>query len=994
MDDAEVTTVRDGHGRFAFFAPKCRRRGDAQVMLRPYVIPLLAIVACAPSAPARVAPQKLAPTKTSTGDGAKGPARWLRESPSEKFSPNIYADVLGGGTLQIDRFGDRWLGVGTPLRWKGAESALPEPVLAAAPFRTSFRFYGRSGQIYVAPGSLQRVTAAHHAPRTPRKVVFGDELTLLIGTDGTVHRSTDGGETWSMVTLVGEPAGMAQNAAIDRKGTSLVSDAFGRVWTSTDGAKTFTRLGRSLDQAGLPWFDRERRIRIEDKWILDGTPPKFVEAATPPPPDLSPERPPTRKRHDLDRVVVNADGLLEVKRSPEGWLMARHAADEKPEWRQAIELKNCEEVAAAATSKREYVACLSEEVPHTLSLFVTTDDGALELDGVIENAQLGSAIEAREDGWIAVHTNCAYAGEDCVPLHVRKPKAAEFVPVDLGVAASSIRFAKRFDGGPKIAVARVSDRSAVLVRFDDEGDATTTKLPEGTDASIEIDEQGRPVLWRRGDEHGTFFRILDDGRLEPLTTPVPAGTLSLAGARGLLDADKQGLFETSDGGRTFVRVATPFESNRPRCAPWGCFTDDAVRLGWDLAGEIAAAARPVEHTPPSFAPTGTPIRCTVTSWKTSAPKFENATVAPLGDTRLAWIDDTRPWSADLMMLRGDAVDVEKTTLLPQIAKNDAAIGRAEGARTVASGAFAWRLTWKRPEVKGAGIINPVSVELWWVHYRTGKVHHANLGEVGRFKVGSYDPGAIALLDDGIAYRAPATEPAELHVVRDNGKHEKLSVGPRGFGTSFALFAAGATRHVMTISPSSIGTETLGADDPQHVTFTFPSVGRWTSGYPGNTPELDLYSIGFRSQRPVFVVNSLHGDDLTIRTFVFAPSRGAEVEDVTELARPDAKTPACTAGTRNDTRYDVALGRRARRPLVIDDNGKHTMFAVDRVVAAANGAAVCVTAWVATEKNETRAIVFPGPSERSLWVRKGEIAVLSCSNAPELDTTKEPGWSQL
>jgi len=159
----------------------------------------------------------------STSDGGKHWEPWFDRTENPKFF-NLYAIRPAGGALYIAGEGGLVLKLDTATqRFRSV----------ATPYDGSF--FG---------------------------VADGGSSALLFGLRGNVYSSNDGGVTWSKLDA-GLPASVVASART-ASGTLLLADAGGRVSASTDGGRTFTKvtLQQSVPVTGLVDIDESRLVFV------------------------------------------------------------------------------------------------------------------------------------------------------------------------------------------------------------------------------------------------------------------------------------------------------------------------------------------------------------------------------------------------------------------------------------------------------------------------------------------------------------------------------------------------------------------------------------------------------------------------------------------------------------------------------------------------------------------------------------------------------------
>ncbi len=896
------------------------------------------------------------------------PARWLFES----GDPGVAVLDLGaGGRLYTAPHGVRWL-----LRngtWTASETLLPAEILTTFVVDGRTHFVGRDGHVFVTSTPLGPIETTHPLPRTPRSASFGQKTLVVVGNDGTVHRSVDGGAHFTEVIFVASGAPrLARAVTLGSNGRGVVEGAFGRAWATVDDAAAFAPI--ALPNDARVWRDHKGEVRIGAS-VLDAEAKLVAAPAAVPTPEEKPRVALAVQRHLL------ADGVFEARLGKNGFEVSVRAPDAPPKWIPARALSACDTIALGGRHARLYVGCSRG---NSTALFASTDGGESFLEEARLDAPGPVTVHAGPDRWVAIAPRC---DKDCVSLFIRPANGGAFSPA-LQAPARVDAFVGRPNALPA-AIQRVGNLWSLLVFTRDQPTATAIALPPKGE-------------WSLGgvDDTGNILAAHVDGRQLEIVTYTAAGkgaahviplrrrreersgdglervALAVSGKRGLLSIGAR-LYETFDGATTFTRVASPSADPNLRCVDWGCEVDRSLRLGWDLAALDKPPSAPAPgDAPVKIAPNGAPVRCKPNGLARTikVPETDTTVAAPIGLARLAWVSK----QAGLQVNVIDAVDPKTTSLL-----GDAKDVAAEVVRALDDGIVAARVA------KG-------HVEVAWWSSLSRKITHVDLGEIG---YASPRAPFVGFADKGVVlYTAGALQP-EVIFVDDASKITRLPGDPLFARLEHARLVGATTKDTRTLLFAD-GTRIISARAAKEGGFTATAETFRSDlldhalrrGYTGPLPIVDGAFVA-RAGDPFFAVAIARGDDHSNRFFRLAPWNANEQPVVTELTTPTASTSPCGPAIRATSRAELPLGLRERRVAVFDDGTAPRALAISNVVLAPSGTNTCVSAWIA-KAPDAELVVFGDNSGLYLNSTKAKVVPLVCSAATPTDLAKAAGVEDL
>lgn len=746
-----------------------RRAGLASILL---------LVACSPaSAPPVVPAPKLAtaPKPLPEPSAPMPGARWIFADEPPKANAQLEAD---GAVVQVGADGRRWR--------TGKTGDVEQAQFLVAPNLVDLRregaawlFLGDDGTVLLADDPLGKPREIRKGPRdgaftTKAHFTIGRAALLGVERDGTFHRSTDAGVTWShgrLPIVDGEVvAALAANArgevvAVVHPQRILASINDGTSWFTVSspgiGADAVVRdAGGDLYLRGFG----ARRFAVNPPRFEGGT---FAALAAP----KKEPKPPGRAVHAGDRIVTWAT-------EPEPLRQLEVRVDKlggAPGAPSVLPVAASPNAMIRVAGHREHVVVAIVE-PTSLRLFRTSNEGkSWQALGVLEGKESGTLRLGVAPDWVAVDGFCGEAG--CPPRF--KYGNGSFQPLGLPPKAQLLH-----------------------VAFDSARDRVVVAAREGTTTAIYAGARFAPLdkVAALAAEDPRAFAVLDDGsvrvaferplRIETLRADMTRGPtaflppemtetwthVALSGARGLVFHDK-GTWETADGGEHWARVPA-IGSSEGSCSESGCKLGDAVRVGWDLPDpRLTLLASPTQ--PPASAakakvtsPASLEMTCKTTGpWKTHAGSLDSRMLSR--DVRLfATVDGKDAYEDSIVIARGAAAPKE-VRLLDKLSL-DTKPEPFAWSRIDSGGVVLARSTQERIIGNYGAYWWGGEVDLGWYVASTGKTHKAKLPAVKSFQPKKFRVGAmLTLVEGGLLFLADERDTG-LFFVRDDGKIEEWS----------------------------------------------------------------------------------------------------------------------------------------------------------------------------------------------------------------------------
>jgi photosystem II stability/assembly factor-like uncharacterized protein len=193
-----------------------------------------------------------------TGDTLRrwGRERWLGGLLVDPNRPQTEYALAAGGLFTTTNGGGRWHFVRPRLgRYWFLSAAAVDPAHPGTVF-AAWNRYGVGSNLYKTTdgGNSWHGIATHGQPSFTSLVIDADSPGTILATDATdpgIYTSTDGGATWSILTLPLQTAGGLHLFA-GRRGTLYATTSAGTLLTSTDTGATWQTVGTDADLAYGP----------------------------------------------------------------------------------------------------------------------------------------------------------------------------------------------------------------------------------------------------------------------------------------------------------------------------------------------------------------------------------------------------------------------------------------------------------------------------------------------------------------------------------------------------------------------------------------------------------------------------------------------------------------------------------------------------------------------------------------------------------------------
>jgi hypothetical protein len=564
---------------------------------------------------------------------AESPSHWALH-PSHAMALNARLDLGGSGVLYAGAGGERWLEPITGGAAVPSTTLLPESIDGIARVSGELIFVGHSGSIYAAKEPLGPVTAKRPAPVTMRAMAAGKAAVLGISDVG-VHRTVDGGVTWTKVTLPSNE-GTPMHVAMLPSGLGLVLVAPQRVFATNDDGATFTAVPS-------PGVGARRAVAdVNGDLIIEGVEASAILRDSP----LRLEkinRSPT-VRYDLAaQSEENAPSYADAIATGHGAMLGTHYVEAIPDgddatrWvvgiaelgkplarKKVRELDGCENVFVGGDARAIVLACDVEGKPPAdanpnkkpkmeerwhLKLLRSDDLGkTFKLDGTVASADRPvKHVWLGPDGTLVVDGGCKrsrseWSCEESPPV-VRAPGQSGFAKT-VGAPFthfSDVAFHPTKTHAYAIGFVNNQGRLGFYVSRDGGKDFVRKNLPavpmtdedplvpeyiDGYPGSISIDDAGNVVVAAYTGDKWVIYTTSDDGEtFKPRVVPMHADAVAIAGVHGFAYVHDGPSFETNDAGATWSAVDAPqaYDERTPvACGTYGCFVGDrATRVGWD-----------------------------------------------------------------------------------------------------------------------------------------------------------------------------------------------------------------------------------------------------------------------------------------------------------------------------------------------------------------------------------------------------------------------------
>lgn len=757
------------------------------------------VVGCSPAAPPVVEAPKPPPPVTPK------PAEPTHASWSFSGATGVVLSQINlgeRGTLQVGERGRRWWFGKGDLEPKQATTLVPEDLVDGRAEGDKVLLVGEHGTVYLAKDALGPIETTRPGPKGVKTIAFrtGKQAILGVEKNGTLHRSTDAGASWSSSKLPLRAGDVVAAMTANVRGEVLVLTWPQRVLLSTDDGASFQPIAtpgigaRELSRDGkddliLEGAAKERAARLVSGKLEIGAPTPWVATK-------SDDKHPSRRELAGDRVVTVIETpeakpskkvKVEVAIAPLGKEATGTSvlATSVPRWTTRVITAGWENVVVAAVHDE------TADPPST-KLQRTNDDGKTwEQLGTLPG-RLGYEFRVwAGPSHVLVSEVCDDETNTCKPAQLKvggKPFKDVVLPPKTRVVAAQL------DPTHDRAwlVGSVGDNVTLFSGKLSDGTfaPTTVALPKTFVQSTSIDAKGTlRIAYTRPTQ---ILRVGPDGVAQPpLYAPFDAEYVALAGQHGYSYAGESG-YETADGGEKWTKV--PMGATGPiECVEAGCLQGGAARLGWDLPDPkkelVASTTEPPKETPehddepPPPTPTKEPplkLACTTSgTWKTVDGNAYQLKSGLDGDVRFLAPVTANDGSSAVLVARGTAAPTRIALLAPSPKhKPEERIRERSWTERTDEGFVAVRYSFEMGKESKDSKYAPVDVELAWYSAASGKTTKTKLAKVSPFRVGRAGPSALHAIVDGGLLFLPNSGDAPLSFIKEGGKVETMPRPPQ------------------------------------------------------------------------------------------------------------------------------------------------------------------------------------------------------------------------
>lgn len=925
---------------------------------------VLALVACSPAAPPPETPKPPPPKVEAPPPKAESRATW--SFPSAYGVANAQLDLGDKGTLQVGQRGRRWLFAKAGGEPKQAPTLAPQDLVDARLDGDKILLLGEEGEVFTVSDPLGPIESMRPGPKDQKALTFRAGKSALLGLekDGTLHRSTDNGSSWSTSKIPMRPGDVAVSMAANQKGEALVLLHPQRVLLSTDDGASFKPLetpgigavGIRRDAVGELFllgssYDKQAKLS-GGKLEVGGTPTPFLERVTK---DSAP-----KKGNHLTRRYLAGDRVVTLTEINEGsstkkivaGVSALGAEPVAPSVLESAASRYGTRVFVSGYESTVVVAIHDDQVDPPATKFMrTTDDGKnWEPAGTLEGKVGWRFPLFVGPSWIVVGEVCDEETKTCKAAQAKVGAGAwQDVPLHEKSAIHAVEFDPPRDrawilawenDAPLLITSKLKE-----VAFNVSG----VELPRTTPRASTIDEKG----WLRlaYSYPSRIVRVAPDLGVHPaLYLPFQAYELDLVGDRGFA-YDANDAWETADGGEKWMKVA-PGTSGDVRCANSGCVQGGVVRLGWDLPNDKATLVASATQPPPKKKEASPPpaphepiaplrLSCTPSgAWKPQDAQITGFQLALDGDVRFTMPAPSKDGAVELVVARGGAAPAKVTVLGPDAKRkpNDPVRDRRWSQRS-SEGFVAVRYSFStEPKPESPGKYQPVDVELGWYSAAKGKAVKAKLDKVSPFRVALSSQSALHTIVEGGLLFLPGNGDAPLYYVKDNGKFETMPRPPSADG--YVYSDAVKVGNKIVLASLRYGDVTLAMTSDAGKTWTQKT---WSLGIPT--------TLGLADGKPVLIGGQSLWSMSTAPTSLFAfdsltndPPDSTRI-DAQKLQVGASDLMACTPKTRLGLRTELSQSKDRRSvaiSIVPDKKDKdtapaslHMVQQVDRIDSAGN-----------------------------------------------------------
>ncbi len=783
-------------------------------MLRRSEFPLIVLfTACSPASP----PPPVAATPTIVAQPSKpvpSGVRWV--FPPQFGTALAELDLGAKGVVQLGAGGQRWW-IAKDGKVTQPSDVAPEDLVDARVEGSTLLFVGAQGGVFVASDPVAKLAAKHAGPAVEKAIFRAGQKALLgVEPDGALHRSTDGGATWSATKLPVRAGERVASFAANARGQALVVLRPQRVLASLDDGATWNALATPGIGARSVLRDRSQDLFLRGaskhaKLEVDPK-PQLVAPANP---IVMLARADAKPQDDDDfeaAPFLAGDRLVAIsetrKADKKTVTVAISPLGADPTTTTLLkDVPDRVRVVARGYQREVVVAWTDPDAESSVwRLKRTVDDGKTweELGDVAHEHARTLALHVGPS-WVAVGPACkmvddesgAIATKQCTPGRV---KIGTKGWQDLGIPSALQIYRAVFDA-PRNRVllfatgvgSLSSDSRKIYSGKIDDPNVTAVALDLGPDApdAVAMDSHGT-LRVLRGRELLRFDTSLK--RMPSVHLPFFPDAPSLVGDRGLAHSSGN-TWETDDGGEHWAKVSSPGWSGS--CSTSGCLLGEVVRVGWELPDAKLVLVPSSEHapepakagTPSSDASKGAPppvaISCTPKgAWVPTPGELSSVEWSLDGDVRLFAVERKAAGAQIATVVRGAAPPKTISLLAPEPTKAPPGKNGSGplpmrvryGSHLDARGYVGARYSFTLGGAK-EGKYNPVDVELGWYSAATGKTGKAKLSQVSPFRVGGFSANAMhAIVGGGILF-LPYDGAAPLYRVRDDGKVTELARPP-------------------------------------------------------------------------------------------------------------------------------------------------------------------------------------------------------------------------
>ncbi len=480
----------------------------------------------------------------------EGPAKWI--FPDTGFGVRAKADLGAAGTLYVGESGRRGLATSADGNMMHAQTLAPSTLVGAMADPGTpgqVLLVGDEGDVYLAKEPLGPIVGTRKGPaiespkvwsyyyRKVRQVATGKKSIALVAHDGVVHRSGDGGQTWSKVDYaVGSKFPLhAVGIALDANGKGLLMALPQRLFVTSDDGATwsamaspsvgFSDMGRDGD--GRIWIHGAGgRARWDGTAFVTGaaagTPTKlWVEPSSKGGPSEGDERDWTLT-HLGDRV-----GRLVAKASSVSIEIGKMGEAPKTHKLPELEGEQLRLDQPLAGHGEDLLVARADDDSNT-TLLESKDGGATwgegeSITGIRPRWEDGPGLVVGPKGWAYVGALCPendWSGSKCGHRRVRPAGSKAFEELAAVDELSPKAFAFDASHDKVYAVAIAKNQLGLYESKLGENKFTRTKLFEGVKGehsiALTVDPSGTVRALTTNYDHWILRKLSADGTVQPV----------------------------------------------------------------------------------------------------------------------------------------------------------------------------------------------------------------------------------------------------------------------------------------------------------------------------------------------------------------------------------------------------------------------------------------------------------------------------------------------